>query len=46
MATPPKEAKTKVRPLKICKRTSIGSGIPRNKHKRRQWKAYNRQGRP
>lgn len=29
----------------VKKRTSIGSGMPRNKHKRRQWKRYRGQGR-
>jgi hypothetical protein len=33
------------RPLKISKRTSIGSGTPLNKHKRRRWKPYRGQGR-
>jgi hypothetical protein len=33
------------RRMPISKRTSQGSyGRPKNKHKRRQWKAYNRQG--
>ena len=36
----------KIRPLKVCKRTSIGSGMPRNKHQRRRWKRYRGQGRP
>lgn len=35
----------KPRPLKVCKRTSIGSGMPRNKHQRRSWKRYRGQGR-
>jgi hypothetical protein len=32
--------------LPITKRTSIGSGKPLNKSKRRSWKAYRGQGRP
>lgn len=32
--------------LKVCKRTSIGSGTPLNKHQRRRWKKYRGQGRP
>jgi len=32
--------------LKIKKRTSIGSGKPLNKHKRRSWKPNRGQGRP
>jgi hypothetical protein len=40
-----KDKKVYLKVLKIRKRTSIGSGMPRNKHKRRQWKPYNRQGR-
>lgn len=35
---------TKVR-LQVSKRTSIGSGTPTNKSKRRNWKAYRGQGR-
>jgi len=31
--------------VRIKKRTSIGSGMPRNRHKRRQWKIYRGQGR-
>jgi len=30
--------------VRIKKRTSIGSGTPLNKHKRRSWKAYRGQG--
>lgn len=36
----------KLQKLKIEKRTSIGSGTPLNKHKRRRWKKYRGQGRP
>jgi hypothetical protein len=32
--------------LTVAKRTSIGSGKPLNKSKRRSWKAYRGQGRP
>jgi hypothetical protein len=32
--------------LPVAKRTSIGSGAPINKHKRRNHKAYRGQGRP
>ena len=31
--------------VRVKKRTSIGSGTPLNKSKRRQWKAYRGQGR-
>jgi hypothetical protein len=33
-----------VKRLKIKKRTSIGSGMPLNKSKRRSWKPYRGQG--
>lgn len=44
---PPKVLKTVAKKgLTISKRTSIGSGRPLNKSKRRNWKAYRGQGRP
>jgi len=39
-----KAIKAPVKRLKVSKRTSIGSGRPNNKHKRRSWKAYRGQG--
>jgi hypothetical protein len=44
MAKTKKDA-TKVVIIRAPKRTSIGSGMPRNRHKRRAWKAYRGQGR-
>ena len=36
---------TKLPRIKVVKRTSIGSGTPLNKSKRRSWKPYRGQGR-
>ncbi len=42
-----KIVKAPAKPVPVSKRTSIGgSHFPKNKHKRRGWKAYRGQGRP
>lgn len=40
-----KKEKKQLLKLRHKKRTSIGSGMPLNKHKRRMWKKYVGQGR-